>query len=614
MSKKNTEDDSAATAGSLPADCPTGCELGPQTAAARVKSAYDLRFKAEEFYRTVPAPAQICNGDEEKYKHERFYASYTKGLEHDKYGLVVPGKYCRLLKALKSGVSKNFFDIKLGCFAVKEPCSAKDDSPNEMRVAPEVHTVSPTDKQLKLVDPQAGLAFDTEGIDSRQLAIPPAYAFSSEGNIGEIAENYWLALCRDVAFADYGTGSGTDYDAGIKGSITAAAAADLSKYAVFDGPKDSGTNKVTVETLFRGNSRGDREGPYLSQFLLWDIPYGSQIINAGLSFALPDTNYMITPCDWLAVQSGCMPPEAPVKLSRPRPIYRGRDLAQYVHIDELFQAYLNACLLLITPKSRGGFDAVTDAGNPYNGFLSAPRKTKETNQMGFGTLGEPNFKTIVAEVATRALKAVWFQKWFVHRRLRPEVYGGRIHYHLKGKRAYDFNAPEFKKLQDTVLPAVLAKNTAQEKGGDSYLLPMAFPEGSPLHPAYGAGHATVAGACITILKALFQEELSFSDLQITPKMPGVNGGPPIDYPGDAAKLTINGELNKLAANIGLARNFAGVHWRSDYTASLFLGEQVALYFLQEYIQTYNEDVSFSVKKFNGVTTVVIKKGEPFRRF
>ena len=36
----------------------------------------------------------------------------------------------------------------------------------------------------------------------------------------------------------------------------------------------------------------------------------------------------------------------------------------------------------------------------------------------------------------------------------------------------------------------------------TYLLPLAFPEGSPIHPSYGAGHATVAGACVTILKGL----------------------------------------------------------------------------------------------------------------
>jgi hypothetical protein len=39
----------------------------------------------------------------------------------------------------------------------------------------------------------------------------------------------------------------------------------------------------------------------------------------------------------------------------------------------------------------------------------------------------------------------------------------------------------------------------------SYLMPMAFPEGCSQHPSYGAGHATVAGACTTILKAFFDE-------------------------------------------------------------------------------------------------------------
>jgi hypothetical protein len=39
------------------------------------------------------------------------------------------------------------------------------------------------------------------------------------------------------------------------------------------------------------------------------------------------------------------------------------------------------------------------------------------------------------------------------------------------------------------------------------LLPMAFQEGSPMHPSYGAGHATVAGACVTILKAFFDGDV-----------------------------------------------------------------------------------------------------------
>ena len=39
-----------------------------------------------------------------------------------------------------------------------------------------------------------------------------------------------------------------------------------------------------------------------------------------------------------------------------------------------------------------------------------------------------------------------------------------------------------------------------------------------------------------------------------------------------------------------------------------MGEKVALYYLQDQIQTYNEDVTFSVTRFDG-RKVTIRKGE-----
>ena len=68
------------------------------------------------------------------------------------------------------------------------------------------------------------------------------------------------------------------------------------------------------------------------------------------------------------------------------------------------------------------------------------------------------------------------------------------------------------------------------------------------------------------------------------------------------------ELNKLAGNIALFRNAAGVHWRSDYTESLPLGEAVAIGLLQEMSTTFNEDDAFfQFTKFDG-TTVRIYDG------
>jgi hypothetical protein len=130
---------------------------------------------------------------------------------------------------------------------------------------------------------------------------------------------------------------------------------------------------------------------------------------------------------------------------------------------------------------------------------------------------------------------------------------------------------------------------------------MAFPEGSPTHPAYGAGHATVAGACVTILKAWFEESTKLADLGVAPVQPSGDGLSLVVYAGnDAGELTIGGELNKIAANVALGRNIAGVHWRSDATESLKLGESIAIEILKEARSCYNEDFDgFSLTKFDG---------------
>src|SRR5207248_2219049 len=114
--------------------------------------------------------------------------------------------------------------------------------------------------------------------------------------------------------------------------------------------------------------------------------------------------------------------------------------------------------------------------------------------------------SLLTELATRALKCVWYQKWFVHRRLRPEAYGGLVHLVVAGHNGT---------MKDYPIPEELLNSAALEQTHSrcgTYLLPMAFPEGSPTHPSYGAGHATVAGACVTVLKAWFDEEFSIPDL------------------------------------------------------------------------------------------------------
>jgi hypothetical protein len=149
----------------------------------------------------------------------------------------------------------------------------------------------------------------------------------------------------------------------------------------------------------------------------------------------------------------------------PRFVRNGRDLAAYVHIDVLFQAYFDACLWLIDNR------VPLNPGNPYN---------NSRTQAGFGTFGPPHFASLLAEVATRALKPVWYEKWFVHRTLCPEEFGGLVHFTANGTSKYPLHS-------DVLNSQVFAKTFAKT---GSYFLPQAFPEGCPQHPSYGAGHAT----------------------------------------------------------------------------------------------------------------------------
>jgi hypothetical protein len=55
----------------------------------------------------------------------------------------------------------------------------------------------------------------------------------------------------------------------------------------------------------------------------------------------------------------------------------------------------------------------------------------------------------------------------------------------------------------------------------------------------------------------------------------------------------------MAANIAIGRNMAGVHYRSDYTSSLLLGEKVAVGILMDQRKNYNEKFSMKFHVFDG---------------
>lgn len=417
------------------------------------------------------------------------------------------------------------------------------------------------------------------------------------------------------------------------------------------------------------------------------IRYGIQGISQRFPPHQEGVDHLTDWASWLDVQNGANRKELfDLYEDEPRFPMTGRDLATYVHFDALYQAYLNACLIML------GAGVAVDIGLPEG-------KGHPTRD-GFALFGGPHILTLLTEVSTRALKAVRRQKYQVHLRARPEALAAALT--LAWNNPSGCNLGNAKPALDSMVAAlnrkpggtpkglldrIAAHNKAQneewqksqpvghgwidvDKNG---LLPMAFPEGSPMHPSYGAGHATVAGACVTVLKAFFEmydvpKEItvggraipvnrqsvpysvfapqlrsfrpgSGTNPDLVPQgnalpdpffgnestMKGVidptgmgadeayeadpaAGGKTLKIWGTASSLKIQHELDKLAANIAIARDFAGVHYYTDYYESLRLGERIAVAMLQEQMLTYREPVSMRFRSFDGDYVTIVGTG------
>jgi hypothetical protein len=496
-------------------------------AANRFMKSYKCRLEAAKMARSKPLVSHIDNGDDTLYPNK--IGSHTKALPHNQLGEVDPDAYATLTRARETRNPALFDEIKLGL-------------------------------GRKLTSPQAGLAMDLEGPDSHHVTMPPAPRFASAEAAGEAVELYWMALARDVNFADFGSNP-----------IIARAAQELSALSDFRGPRAGG--QVTPDTIFRSGVAGDLTGPWLSQFLIQDFYFGANFFSQRMRTVNPGIDYLTRYSDWLDAQNGADPSANIQYDPTPRYIRNLRDLAEWVHIDALYQGYLQACLILLGQGTR------LDPGLPLYDSKA---------QAGFAQCGGPHILSFVTEVATRALKAVWYQKWFVHHRLRPEEYGGRVHNHLAGAANYP--------LHQDILKSRAVAETFQKYG--SYLLPQAFAEGSPTHSSYGSGHATVAGACVTVLKAFFDE----TDTIKNPMVPNADGTALAPYQGPP--LTVLGELNKVARNVAFGRNGAGIHWRTDALEGMKLGEAVVIGILEEQKLTYNDNVEMSLTKFDGAKITI----------
>lgn len=497
------------------------------TLRRRRSDASRLRRKRALLWAKRPADAPLANDDELLYPEG--WANFSKGLPHGAEGHPDPAAFQSLARACTSGSPEDFAAIPIG-------------------------------GTQRLRNPQGALSYEYCGIDSNRTLVATAPAFASAWRAAEMAEVYWAALLRDVPFAEYATDP-----------LVAQACADLSALSDYRGPREGGL--VTPGTIFRGPYAGCTAGPFVSQFLLKDIEFGAQLNTQQVRTFVPGVDYLTNFQDWLARQNGAayLPRQYdPVR----RYLRNARDLAAWVDADPPLQAGYHALSILKQ------IAAALDSANPYQSEIQ--------NQDAFTTFGVVEWLDMIGRAPRPAHEAAWFQKWRVHRTLRPEEYAARVHNHRTGVRSYP--------VHDEMLNSAVLQEIFQRFG--TYLCPQAYPDGAPLHPAYPSGHSVGSGSTTTMLKAIFDEDFVIPN-PVEPTADGLALQPYVGPP-----LTVGAELNKLAFNIGMARIQAGIHWRSDVIAGNRLGEETSFCILQDVKATYSERFSgYSFTRFDGTSVV-----------
>lgn len=587
----------------------------------RKEEAYRVRVSAADLAYNRIHPRHTTNGDEQKFRNSKgdkpsYLASFTKGMPHDEItGLVLnPDDFQRFIKGIDSGDPRDFIDTHLGPVGYSET-----NRPWKSKKAKDSNNCDGA--ELRAWESQGGgNTYDLEGPDSQAVTMPPAPALGSDELIAEMGEVYAQALLRDVPFTEIVDCSGKvsceSRDESKTPSLTVKDVIDKLNHLEWFKSNDccslsaneSGRKRglLTGQTAFRGITPGDDIGPYISQFLLVGnrgvnpkdkineysdgyISYGAIRADQRVRYAKPCDDHMTNWKEWLDVQEAANLGDKECYKDNPpyRFITTPRDMATYVHYDALYESYLNACLILLGEKI------------PFDPDLPFQQNDYIDHQQGFAHFGGPHILSLMTEVATRALKAVRYQKFNVHRRLRPEALAARL------SKAQELETSEISMMVTALQPIldmIDVKNPLDlDLPNGNYLLPMAFCEGSPMHPSYGAGHATVAGACVTILKAFFDHKhpLNMAGDSQTAFVPKRDGSSLIKVPVVGGKLTVEGELNKLASNISIGRDWAGVHYFTDYIESLLMGEQIAIGILEEQKLSFNENFSMTVPLFKG---------------
>ena len=451
-----------------------------------------------------------------------------------------------------------------------------------------INTVCTTSKRL--ADPFCLFDLEVEGKFRESYSIPLAPTVISQQGAAELLEVYTMALLRDCELglldpssSRYSTYT-NDQKNLVKKYIDIMNNEGITTH--LQCPVDS-TGKITPGLLYRGKSNGDKIGPYLSQFLYYPAYLGNfralqqfMLIDASLNkIDLITNNFGLNESYVKDLLEGVgKTSNLNLKIGYIQTI---RDLAIYINRDEIWQAFFNAAVILLDAGVRPGF---------FSEIRKDPRGR-------FINLGVVDLYNLMMKAIKLAMNAAWVWKWHQLKQ-RPEEMAYQVH--LTKKYPTDPSAVPF---PDLLLNSQILTDIATNNNG-KYLMPLAYSQGSPYHPSYPAGHATIAGAATTILKAWFNCDSGIQAFISDPSGLDLD----VYYQGAGSTafvfLKIGDELDKLASNCSISRNFAGIHYRSDAEGGILLGEKVAIDLLKDEVYKYKDKTCFRFRRRDGTVAEI----------
>ena len=393
----------------------------------RARMAKKQRDLATEISRLQPQAITRANGEEGDHSAP-YPANFTKGLAHNEFGVVAEASdYSCFVEAINSPIP-SLFEKGMETAetrGVDFECQPKDTNADRF-------------EWRGWESPRSGHVYELQGLDAGAVGMAPAPRIGSSELAAEMAEVYSLAILRDVPFTTICSGGDDRLSASAKDAGKSVLSADdivkqLNSMPFFSGKKitsstplnadENGLNrfernrrqartqspegqfdKLTTGNVFRGSTPGSLEGPYISQFLLvgaqslagggggaasfpgrdaaWDlqdgfIPYGTLPIDQRTITHKNCLDYMTSWSSWRDVQNGSNFRGANLYEDNRRFITTPRDLATYVHFDALYEAYLNAALIMLAMRV------------PFSKGFPEPSPTG--NRTPFATFGGPSY-------------------------------------------------------------------------------------------------------------------------------------------------------------------------------------------------------------------------------